>query len=464
MSSWCLRQGLSVVAGDPAGGGRGLLDPRVSMLNCPATAAWLEDVDIVLMSPGISPRNPQVTELLTAAVYRGIPVQSELDLFADALAYLARTQDYAPDVVAVTGSNGKTTTTRLTTQMLVAGGRDARAAGNEGPAMMDTLSASIAAGRLPDAWVIELSSFQLSYGANFIPTIGVLLNVTPDHLDWHGTFADYASAKFRVLEAPLSIVCRDDTVTMSGVRETGEVGSVVTIGSGSPLNPGDLGIHDFDGSAHLVRRNSRSEIEPIVRAAALKIRGEHALIDAQAALAVAEQLDALNADAIVALTGYEGEPHRTEQVASIGGVHYIDDSKATNVAATVAALRACVDYRRVVLIVGGEAKGQTFEQLQGPVKHQVAYVLTFGRAAEALEADLGGLGVPVERAHTVTQAVARAVQLAETGDVVLLSPACASTDAFTNFAERGRCFQAAVAQHAGTAPQGLGAAAGTGRR
>lgn len=412
----------------------------------PATDAWLEDVDTVLVSPGISPLSPQVVRLLTAAHLLDIPVLSELDLFTDALAGLAETQGYRPDVVAITGTNGKTTTTMLTTRMLLAAGRNAVAAGNLGPALMDTLSAAMAADDLPDTWVLELSSFQLFYGAGFVPTIGVLLNVTPDHLDWHGVFAEYARVKFRVLDAPASIVCRDDAVAMSGVQEDGAHGSMLTVGSGTPDDPGDLGIHEIAGTAHLVRRTARGELTPIVSAEDLAIRGNHALVDAQASLAVVQMLGALKDESLLALTSYQGEPHRTELVATIGGVDYIDDSKATNVAATIAALQACAGYRRVVLIVGGEAKGQTFERLGKWVQQRVGHVLTVGRAVGALEAALGGLGVPVERAQTVPRAVARAAQLAGPGDAVLLSPACASTDAFANFAERGGCFRTAVAQ------------------
>ena len=461
MSSWCLARGARVVAGDPAGGGRGLLDPRVAVLSGPVGEAWLDGVDAVLMSPGISPHSPQVSGLLAAARSRGVPVASELDLFADALSQLARELAYRPQVVAITGTNGKTTTTMLTTRMLRAGGRNAIAAGNVGPALLETLTAALEAGSLPDTWVLELSSFQLSYGTDFLPTIGVLLNVTPDHLDWHGTFADYARAKFRVLGAPLAVACRDDAVVMSAVREVGAgaragggAGQSVTIGGGVPTRPGDLGVGDVAGRAHLVRRAASGEIEPIVSVDALEIRGDHALVDAQAAVAVAEQLEALLGESIAALTSYRGEPHRTEQVADIEGVHYVDDSKATNVAATCAALAACADYRRVVLILGGEAKGQTFEHLRDPVRRHVGHVLTVGRAATEVEAALVGLGVPVERAHTVPQAVARAVQLAQPGDVVLLSPACASTDAFANYAERGNCFQAAVGQVRGGAARG----------
>lgn len=422
------------------------MTPGIQVLDNPPSPAWLDGVDTVLLSPGIPPGAPGIAELLAAADERGIAAASELDLFTTAMADLSQTSGYHPDVVAVTGTNGKTTTTELTTALLIAAGQAAVAAGNIGPALMDTLASAMDSGSLPDAWVLELSSFQLTYGLRFTPTVGVLLNVTPDHLDWHGDFNDYARAKFRVLGAPDVIACRDDAVVRAGLVATNAVSRrVCTIGSGEPERPGDYGLADLAGGRWLVRRDGHDGLEPIVPVADLHIRGDHSAIDALAALAVVDRLAARKPAVLAALADYSGGKHRTQVIATVDGVAYIDDGKATNVAATCAALAALGPVQPLVLILGGAGKGQSFRGLREGVRSHARYVLTMGSAAAQIERELSGLDVPIERSESLTQAVRRAQELSHPGDAVLLSPACASTDAFTNYIERSRCFQAAVA-------------------
>lgn len=419
------------------------------MLSNPPSPAWLDGIDAVLLSPGIPPTAPGIAELLAAADDRAIAVASELDLFADALADLVPTVGYHPEVVAITGTNGKTTTTVLSAALLTAAGRSAVAAGNIGPALMDTLATASDAGTLPDVWVLELSSFQLTYGRGFAPTVGVLLNVTPDHLDWHGTFDDYARAKFRVLAARHVIACRDDEVVRSAVAAIDDVGlSLCTVGVGQPPSPGDLGVVEVAGVRHLGRHRPGPGAEPLMPVDDLRIRGDHATIDALAALAVVDHLAVISPSVLSTLAHYPGEAHRTQVVATVDGVDYIDDGKATNVAATCAALASCGADRRLIVILGGESKGQSFRGLRRAVQASARHALTMGRAAPLIERDLRGVDVPVERATSLPRAIRRARDLAHPGDAVLLSPACASTDAFTNYVERSRCFQATVAAFA----------------
>lgn len=458
MWSWCLRQGSQVVVGDPAGSGQAMPDQRVALRHDPVSPAWLEGIEAVFMSPGIPPSAAGVADLLAAAQARGIPVLSELDLFDDALAQLGGSIGYRPQLVAVTGTNGKTTTTMLTTRLLAAAGRRPVAAGNVGPALMDTLIRCLNTGALPDTWVLELSSFQLSYGHGFTPQLGVLLNITPDHLDWHDSFDEYAQVKMRVLEAPLTIACRDDPVVAACLRErcADVQTAVVTIGSGPPSHVGDYGVGAVAGEPHIVRACDDMMLEPVIPVSLLPLRGSHFLVDVQASLAVSDQLVKRDDEVLTALVGYPGEPHRTEHVAQFGGVDFIDDSKATNVAATLAALAACQDYDRVVLILGGEAKGQDFRQLCDPLIAHVGLILTVGRAAPAIEEALTGVDVPVQRARSIAHAVARAYEVAQPGDVVLLSPACASTDSFSDYIERASSFRAAVDQLSADAPHSAG--------
>ncbi len=442
MASWCRRQGARVVVADPRGAG-----PEVPCL---------AGIDAVLMSPGISPRGPDAAPVLAAAAAAGIPVASELDLFAAALAKLAASSGYAPEVVAITGTNGKTTTTALTAALLNASGRrQARVAGNIGPALMDELSAALDDDALPDTWVLELSSFQLSYGRNFAASVGVLLNVTPDHLDWHGGFADYERVKLTVLTTSAkAIVCREDVAGPRPPASTGTAPTTTTFGIGVPHAVGDYGVSSAGPTRWLVQRGTDGRLDPIVAVESLRITGDHLLLDALAAVAVVDATCGRTAATVDALVAYEGEAHRNQLVARSGsGVLFVDDGKATNVAAVCAALAARGTGGQAILILGGEGKGQSFLGLRDAVATHARHVLTLGRAAAQIEQDLSDAGVPLERVGSLPTAVDRAWELARPGDVVLLSPACASTDAFADYTERSACFRAAV--HAIVTPEGV---------
>ena len=447
--------------------GHGALDDR----------ALADDVR-VLKSPGLAPNDAQIAPLLAAARAAAIPVQGELDLFSAALAGLGRDHDYAPKVVAVTGTNGKTTTTALTALLVERSGRKVAAAGNIGPTMLQTLADAIDGGdaetlrdRLPEVWVLELSSFQLDASAagKFEPNVGALLNVTEDHLDWHGDLAAYGAAKARIFgESALIVVNRDDTAAMALVPAPKTLPPtrkgrpprvverrIVTFGAGVPERPGDWGLAVENDMAWLARAIDDDEgggreglvVRHLMPADALRIRGRHNALNALAALALATAIGCPLAPMLHALREYHGEPHRVEHIARVGDVDAFDDSKGTNVGATVAALVGLGNERapgRLVVILGGDGKGQDFAPLARPLAQHARAALTIGRDAAAIEAAIAATGVPFERCATLEAAVDAAFARALPGDAVLLSPACASLDMFRNYAHRAEVFVAAV--------------------
>lgn len=313
----------------------------------------LDGIDLLAVSPGLSLRQDPVRALLAAAAQRAIDTAGEIELFARALERLHRERDYAPRIVGVTGTNGKTTTVRMLTKMIERWGRSVCAAGNISPSALDALRAALDAQQLPDVWVLELSSFQLASTKSLACTAAVVLNVTPDHLDWHGTFDDYVACKARIFApATAFVVNRDDPVTR-GMRSRDGRGA--SFGAGSPQGPGQFGLVREAGLTWLActdeeeaprrrRRASQGPGDALAAAApalsaepgrvhrlmpleALAVRGTHNAMNALAALALFRAIGGPLAPALRALGEFRGEPHRTETVARIGGVEYIDDSR-----------------------------------------------------------------------------------------------------------------------------------------
>ena len=334
--------------------------PDASFVGGAFDAALVESsgAQAVFRSPGLSPQ--QVALVVAAAAERGIRVSGELGLFAQALADLKAQQDYAPAVLAVTGTNGKTTVTALTGQLVERAGKRTAVAGNIGPTLLETLAEKIDAGELPEVWVIELSSFQLEGVENFEPTAATVLNLTQDHLDWHGSMQAYADAKARVFGGrALMVLNREDPLVMKmlpqPVRLKGgkfEQREHLTFGADMPTRPGDFGIEVVNGMAWLVRaleadetRRKRSDeaeeihIQRLMPADALRIRGRHNAVNALAALALAGAAGCPLGPMLYGLREYRGEPHRVESVGIVNQIEYFDDSKGTNVGATVAALQ-----------------------------------------------------------------------------------------------------------------------------
>jgi UDP-N-acetylmuramoylalanine--D-glutamate ligase len=402
---------------------------------------------------------------------RGVPVWGEIELFAQALAALKAERGYAPKVIAITGTNGKTTVTSLTGLLCRRAGLSTRVAGNISPAALDVLRELIFsdgdADELPQAWVLELSSFQLHTTFSLDADAATVLNLTQDHLDWHGSMAAYAADKARIFGAStVRVLNRDDALVM-GMAAPGA--RMNTFGTGEPDAPESFGLVTERGVLWLANANPAEElekkrkknapIEPVepveitlnrlMPADALHIRGLHNASNALAALALCRAVGLPLAPLLHGLREYKGEPHRVELVAAIDGVEYYDDSKGTNVGATVAALEGLGKTfgeadRQILLVAGGDGKGQDFSPLAGPCSRYVKAVLLIGRDAPALRAAIEPIGVPCFDIDDLPQAVRRGAGLAKSGDVVLLSPACASLDMFTNYAHRAQVFVDAV--------------------
>ncbi|WP_119290459.1 Mur ligase family protein [Azohydromonas sediminis] len=487
MARWCARHGAAVRVWDSREAPPQLDALRAAVPGAAFATGALDDaaldgVQLVLKSPGLAPTDARIAPLLAAARARGVPVWGELDLFTRALADLRESRGYVPQLLGVTGTNGKTTVTSLAALLVERAGRRVVAAGNIGPTMLDTLAAALDADAggeaLPEVWVLELSSFQLEDAAlGFEPSAAVVLNVTQDHLDWHGSFEAYAAAKARVYgQHTVRVVNRDDPLVEAmvasppakpGKGKPPEPPPVVRFGLDAPAHAGDYGLVVEHGMAWLVRalgsddgaRRRRAgaagddelHLQRLMPADALRIRGRHNAANALAALALATAIGCPLAPMLHGLREYRGEPHRVQHVGRVGEVDAVDDSKGTNVGATVAALRGLGTDQapgRLVLILGGDGKGQDFAPLAEPLVRHARAVALIGRDAPAIDAQVGAAlrdaGIAVQRHDTLEAATAWGFEVAQPGDAVLLSPACASLDMFRNYAHRADVFVAAV--------------------
>ncbi|MCC5861648.1 MAG: UDP-N-acetylmuramoyl-L-alanine--D-glutamate ligase [Gammaproteobacteria bacterium] len=379
------------------------------------TSSLLERVDRVIVSPGLSP----TLALLAEARTRGLPVQGELDLF------IAEAQ--AP-VVAITGTNGKSTVTTLVAAMLHAGGMSAKAGGNLGPAALELLT-----GEVPQFYVLEVSSFQLEQTARLPARAAVVLNVSPDHLDRHGSLEHYAGLKSRIYDhAETCVVNLDDPLVMAMVPAARDC---LEFTLGEP-EAGQYGLREVDGAPWLCRGAT-----PLLAASALRIGGRHNVANALAALALAEAAGTAVEDAVQALAAFRGLPHRCERVPSDDGLTWINDSKGTNLGATLAAVQGLDGP--LVLIAGGVAKDRDFTPLAEALAGRTRGIVLLGRDAGLLAAALDAVA-PLHRVADMDEAVATARTLARPGDTVLLSPACASLDMYTDYRARGLAFATAV--------------------
>jgi UDP-N-acetylmuramoylalanine--D-glutamate ligase len=470
MARWCARCGARVTVADTRETPPQLAAlreqlPDARFVSGPFTAALVEGTDVrcVLRSPGLTPA--AVAPVLIAAHAIGVRVSGELGLFAQALTDLKTDTGYAPRVLAVTGTNGKTTVTALTGQLVERAGKAVAVAGNIGPTLLDTLAQKLDAQALPEVWVVELSSFQLDGVDNFEPTAATVLNLTQDHLDWHGSMDAYAAAKARIFgSSGLMVLNREDPLVMKmlpePVRLKGgkfEQRAHVTFGADMPQRPGDFGIEVVNGMAWLVRALEADEtlkkrkdndeelhFQRLMPAEALRIRGRHNAVNALAAVALALTAGCPLGPMLYGLREYRGEPHRVEPVGIVNEVEYFDDSKGTNVGATVAALQGLGAERQLVVILGGDGKGQDFSPLAAPVARHARAAVLIGRDAPLIRAALEGTGVTLLDATSMHEAVALATQRAHAGDAVLMSPACASFDMFDNYPHRARVFREAV--------------------
>ena len=472
MARWCTRWGALVTVADTREAPPQLQRLRSELPQARFVAGAL-DADLlgntstfaVFRSPGLSPL--QTATLVEAASASGIRVGGELDLYSQALAELQVQRGYQPVVLAVTGTNGKTTVTSLTGQLVERAGKTVAVAGNIGPTLLDTLAQCFDQDRWPEVWVLELSSFQLDGQIGFEPTAATVLNITQDHLDWHGSLTAYVQAKAAVFgKQGLMVLNRDDPAVLALLPapvkqklQRPQTRAHLTFGADLPTQPGDYGLETVNGMTWLVRahdadetRRKRHEPAPelflqrLMPADALRIRGRHNALNALAALALASAAGCALGPMLYGLREYAGEPHRVQPVAMVHGVEYFDDSKGTNVGATAAALVGLGADRRVVVILGGEGKGQDFGPLADPVARFVRAVVLIGRDAPLIRAALVSTGVPLIDATSMARAVALASAQAQAGDAVLMSPACASFDMFDNYEHRARVFTQAVAE------------------
>lgn len=465
-AKWCLRHGASLRVADtraqPAAAQElrsmsqaDAIDWRLG--DAASAPEVLEGVRSIVLSPGLSPLEEPVAGLLSQAEQAGIEVIGEIELFARALADMAE-QAYTPKVLAVTGTNGKTTVVAMARQLLEAAGVSAIAAGNISPAALAALADALDADALPQVWVLELSSFQMETTRSLKADAAAVLNLTQDHLDWHGSMQAYGQAKARLFDmADVCIVNRDDAAVSAMVKDINGL-QVRSFGSDLPERIGDCGLETCGDVLWLSQAQSedfdlpttsrrRKVIEAPQRAQgrnvrlmpvdALYVRGMHNALNAQAALLLGGAVDAGLAQMLHGLRDYQGEPHRMEFVRSVGGVDFVNDSKGTNVGATVAALHGA--DTPVVLIAGGLGKGQDFSPLAQAIQTHAKAVVLFGQDAGQIEATLDA-SVNVMRAESLAQAVRQAYGLAQEGDAVLLSPACASMDMFRNYVQRGTAF------------------------
>ena len=385
----------------------------------------LADAELIVLSPGVSPRLPAVDR----ARQQGTPVISEVELAARWL---------RGRIVAVTGTKGKTTTTVLTGQMFEADGHHVLVGGNVGTALSSQVESSS-----PDVvHVVELSSFQLELTDRFRPWIAVMLNLSPDHLDRHASFREYAEAKARIFSNQTSTDAMVINADDPNVLEIARRGRARRLMYG--LNhPPDEGVVVVDET---VAHRTAGGVRPLLPVSSVRLRGRHLLSDVVAAAAVGTVAGVSPSGMRSAVESFTGLEHTLESVGEVDGIRFVNDSKATNVMAARAAIE-CFDDG-VVVILGGRFKGGDLQDLVPAIRSRVDRVIAIGEARPRLRAAFGD-HVLVEDAEQMSDAVQRAFAVARPGGVVLLAPACASLDMFTDYAERGRAFKREVARLAG---------------
>ena len=487
MAKWCLQNGAKI----------SLVDTRVRATLNERQKAWLADlefsglkdiyfgsleqvnlnnVDVIGISPGLSPLEEPVASFLSRAQVLSIDIWGEMEFFARAMAALDRMaqvdqSQYKPAVLAITGTNGKTTTTALTGQLCERAGKRVAVAGNISPAALDKFMSCLDnAGQIsdmPEIWVLELSSFQLMYTSTFNATAATVLNITQDHLDWHGDMQAYVNAKANIFgQNAICILNRDDSLVMGLLTDEQKANrSIISFGANRPDEQGAYGIeHDLraGGIDWLVWAEVDEDLEPqtkrrrkavvvedeplrlkrLIPADALRIRGRHNALNALAALALARSAGLPMNILLHGLRDYHGEPHRVQSVSIVSNVEYVDDSKGTNVGATVAALNGLSANelgKRIWLIAGGEGKGQDFSPLRDPVVRFVKGVFLIGKDAPIIAEALSE-SVTCIMSETLQNAVTEVAKQAQSGDIVLFSPACASFDQFSDYVARAEAF------------------------
>ena len=395
------------------------LDPDIPVRLGRLDTALLDEAVCVVASPGL----PLDLPFFLEARRRGIEIFGDIELFARAVS--------AP-VVGITGTNGKSTVTSLLGRMAARAGIEVRVGGNLGEPALELLAAAERAVRPTELYVLELSSFQLDTTQSLDLKAAAVLNVTADHLDRYPSLEDYALSKARIFErCDTAVVNLDDPLVARMTRVDQRVLGFSVRGAGGAIYAVQQGAERW-----LTRRG-----EPLLAVGSMRLRGLHNAANALAALALGEALELPLAAMLAELQEFPGLSHRTQWVAELAGVTYINDSKGTNVGATLAAVSGMDGP--LVLIAGGEGKNQDFTPLAAALRGKARRVVLIGRDGPRIGAALEGI-CPVERAGSMPEAVQAAARAARTGDTVLLSPACASLDMLRDYAERGEVFAAAV--------------------
>ena len=392
--------------------------PALQVFTGAFTAAVLSGIDLIVLSPGVSLSEPEIKD----AIARGVSVVGDVELFA-------QYRNKNAKVIAITGANGKTTVTTLVGEICRAAGLKTIVAGNIGLPVLDALMMEV-----PDVYVLELSSFQLETTDTLYLDAATMLNLSEDHMDRYESLSDYAIAKARIFyHAKLQVLNRDDAWSMLMVRPKL---AQVTFGLNEP-DEGEYGLRQINGETWL----SFGDKE-LINIRDLKLSGLHNAANALAAVALCRGIGIDFPPIIQTLYNFKGLPHRVEWIANIDDVDYYDDSKGTNVGATCAALSGLP--QKVVLIAGGDGKGQDFSPLKEAVNHNARAVVLIGRDAALIEEVLNGTNIPLYRVSSLPEAVNVSRKLAQSGDAVLLSPACASFDMFKNYIHRAEVFVNAV--------------------
>lgn len=423
---WLRKQGAEVSIADSRLHPPGVDDivktyPDIKVHTGPFVLDVLMDCDFIVSSPGV----PLAEPALQAAILQGKRVIGDIELFALHRPASAR-------VIAITGSNGKTTVTTLVGEICKRAGLNTVVAGNIGLPVLDTLD-----DKAPDVYVLELSSFQLETTYSLKVDVATVLNISEDHMDRYDSIEAYAAAKARIYDhATLAVVNRDDPASL-GLTTT----EAVSFGLNEAQNYSDFGLIEADGAW---LSSGKRKLIPV---SDLKIQGQHNVANALAAVALSTNIGIEKSAIIQTLRQFKGLPHRVEWVANINEVDYYDDSKGTNVGATCAAIKGMTKAgkpQKVVLLAGGDGKGQDFTPLLEAVQANARAIVLFGRDAPLIESVLLASELPIYDAIDLREAVAIAHKIASKGDAVLLSPACASFDMFKNYVHRAEVFIEAV--------------------
>jgi UDP-N-acetylmuramoylalanine--D-glutamate ligase len=433
MAKWLARRGAAVTVADTRAVPPRLAELKRSLPSVPAHCGPFRneifaDADLIAASPGV----PLADRNVQRAMAAGTRVVGDIELFAQAVA------DRRPRILAVTGTNGKSTVTSLAGAMARSAGADCEVAGNIGPAVLDALMRREDAARAAGLWVLELSSFQLETTSSLAADAATVLNISEDHLDRYRGIDDYARAKSRVFSGGgIQVLNRDDPRSLAMAlpgRKT------ISFGLDAPRHAEDWGLLERGGEPWFAQGANA-----LLAVRETKLAGLHNAANALAALALCRALGLPLEPLLAALREFKGLPHRVELAGEAHGVRWYDDSKGTNVGSTVAALAGLAQGdAKVILIAGGDGKGQDFSPLRNAVERSARALVLIGRDAPLIEAAVAGAGVPIRRAASMGEAVALAAQAARPGDAVLLSPACASFDMFRDYKHRGEVFRLAV--------------------